>query len=114
MKNFAYLAAITLAVVAQAASAAGTVTPTRIIVSSKTFISNAVFLTDPAAPAIRDDVGLIWKFGVSTPTIDNVKVAPSALKSGLICHLSGERYPQTNQNFAYRLDCYTQAYYYGQ
>ena len=113
MKNFAYLAAITLAVVAQAASAAGTVPPTRVMVSGKVTL-NAVFLTDPAAPAIRDDVGLIWKFGVSTPTIDKVKVAPSALKSGLMCYLSGDRFPQTNQNFAYRLDCYTQAYFYGQ
>ncbi len=105
MKKFAYLAAVSVALIAQAASAQLTARPptAAVKIANQGVILKAVTgRSATAAASVTLANGMVWSFDGSGnvasagATVGGVAVAPGKLTAGMACILNGTRTPTGN------------------
>jgi len=104
MKKFAYLAAVSVALIAQAASAQVTAKPTAAVkIANQAVTLKAVTgRSATAAASVTLANGMVWSFDGSGnvasagATVAGVAVAPGKLTAGMSCVLNGTRTPTGN------------------
>jgi hypothetical protein len=103
MKKFSYLAAASVAIIAQAASAQVPAKPMSVKITNQAVTLKVVTpRTAAAAASVTLANGVVWSFDNSGnvasagATVAGVAVAPGKLTAGMSCVLNGTRTPVVN------------------